>query len=78
MMNKFEGHGSGEAKIKYLYSDFHVVSPGSYVTCSVTGERIPLDELRYWNWERQEAYANAQASLKRELELHPEYRSRSK
>ena len=43
--------------------------PGSYVTCAVTGRRIPLSELRYWSVDRQEAYVDAAASLKRELSL---------
>jgi hypothetical protein len=46
-----------------------VVVPGAYVTCAVTGKRIPLSELRYWSVDRQEAYADVEASLKRELSL---------
>jgi hypothetical protein len=68
-MNRFEGSGSGEAKIRYLDSDFQVISPGSFVRCAVTGQTIPLDELRYWNVARQEAYIDVKASLKREMEL---------
>ncbi|HKG81625.1 MAG TPA: DUF2093 domain-containing protein, partial [Beijerinckiaceae bacterium] len=33
--------------------------------CAVTGEAIPLDQLRYWSVERQEAYASPEAVLKR-------------
>ncbi|GKX34154.1 MAG: hypothetical protein MnENMB40S_17720 [Rhizobiaceae bacterium MnEN-MB40S] len=62
-MNKFEGHGSGEAKIRYLDSDFQVITPGSYVRCAITGESIPLEELKYWSVARQEPYANIQASV---------------
>lgn len=36
---------------------------GSYVLCAVTGEKIPLEMLRYWNADRQEAYKDAAASL---------------
>jgi hypothetical protein len=61
---------NGEARLRYLDSDYQVVVPGSYVTCSVTGRRIPLSELRYWSVDRQEAYVDAEASLKRELGLH--------
>jgi len=71
MMNRFEGHGNGEAKIRYLESDFQVLTPGSYVTCAVTGKHIPLDELKYWSWQRQEAYVDAAASMARELEANP-------
>ena len=70
-MNRFEGHGNGEAKIRYLESDFQVLVPGAYVTCAVTGNRIPLDELKYWSWKRQEAYVDAAASVARELEADP-------
>jgi hypothetical protein len=35
------------------------------VRCAVTGEPIPLEELRYWSVDRQEAYANADAVLAR-------------
>jgi len=69
-MNKHEFFGrQGEARLRYLDADFQVVVPGAYVTCAVTGQRIPLAELRYWSVDRQEAYADAAASLKRELSL---------
>jgi hypothetical protein len=31
----------------------------------VTGEAIPLDELKYWSVERQEAYATPEAVMQR-------------
>ena len=69
-MNKHQPIGrGGEARLKYLDSDYQLVVPGSFVTCAVTGRRIPLSELRYWSVDRQEAYADAAASLTRELEL---------
>jgi hypothetical protein len=76
MMNRFEGPGGKEARIRYLDGDFQVVSPGAFVRCAATGETIPLDELKYWSVERQEPYATAQASLERELAAHPEWRKR--
>jgi hypothetical protein len=48
-----------------------VVTPGAFVRCAVTGRAIPLDELRYWSVELQEAYVDADASLKRYAETHP-------
>jgi hypothetical protein len=42
-----------------------VISPGTYVRCAVTDERIPLDELKYWSVDLQEAYAVPAAVLKR-------------
>ena len=65
-MNRHEASSSGEARIRYLDGDFQVVAPGSFVTCAVTGVAIPLSNLRYWSVERQEAYADARASLQRE------------
>jgi len=71
-MNRFEGPGAGEAKVRFLDGDFQVVSPGSFVRCAVTGAAIPLDELKYWSVARQEAYADIDASRRRELEMRGE------
>jgi hypothetical protein len=69
-MNRHEPFGRElEARLRYLDADYQVVVPGSYVTCAVTGQRIPLSELRYWSVDRQEPYVDAEASLKRELSL---------
>ena len=70
-MNRFEGPGAGEARIRYLDGDFQVLSPGSFVRCAVTGATIPLDELKYWSVARQEPYVDAVVSLQRELEFDP-------
>ena len=51
------------ATLHYMAGTFRVLSPGDHVICAVTGERIPLDELKYWSVERQEAYVSAEASL---------------
>lgn len=56
------------ATLRYRSGDFEVVIPGTYVCCAVTGERIPLDELRYWSFERQEAYLNAEAATRRAMD----------
>jgi hypothetical protein len=59
--------GAGKvARLQYLPSTFRVLSDGDHVVCAVTGAAIPLHELRYWSVERQEAYADAAASLKAE------------
>lgn len=67
-MNRFEGPGSGEAKIKYLDGDYRVIAPGAFVRCAITGTPIPLEELKYWSVARQEAYLDVIASLKAETE----------
>ena len=75
-MNRFEGPGGREARIRYLDGDFQVMTPGTFVRCAVTGEAIPLDELKYWSVARQEPYAHATVSLQRELEANPDLRRR--
>ena len=52
-----------EAVIRYLDGDYVVVRPGSFVRCAVTGKPIAVDELMYWNVDRQEPYADADAAL---------------
>jgi hypothetical protein len=54
-----------EAQVEYIDADIRIIRPGSYVTCGVTGAKIPLDELRYWSVERQEAYASPEAVIAR-------------
>ncbi|QRM56834.1 DUF2093 domain-containing protein [Sinorhizobium sp. BG8] len=61
-MNRFEGPGR-EARIRYLDGDFQILMPGSHVICAMTGEIIPIDELRYWSVARQEPYVDAKASF---------------
>ena len=51
--------GSSEAKLQYGPNGFRVLRAGSHVICAVSGDIIPLEELRYWNVERQEPYASA-------------------
>ncbi len=63
-MNRIDNPG-GEAEIVYGDGEFHVVKPGAYVICAVTGVRISLDVLRYWTVVLQEASATPEASLKR-------------
>ncbi len=61
--------GSREARVHFLDADFEVVEKGDFVRCAVTGQPIPLEELRYWSVERQEAYATPEAALKRHQEI---------
>ncbi|MES5044651.1 DUF2093 domain-containing protein [Rhizobium nepotum] len=65
-MNRFEGGGNRIAVIEYLDGDFRIVQTGSHVICAITGQTIPVDELRYWSVLRQEAYVDAAASLEAE------------
>ena len=56
--------GGGEALLRYLDADFEVKRPGRFVRCAVTGSVIPLNGLRYWSVDRQEAYVDAAAANK--------------
>ena len=54
------------AKIKYLPNNFQVIEPGDYVECAISGKKIPLEKLTYWNVEEQEAYFSyIEANIKR-------------
>lgn len=55
----------GEAKLRYLDGEYEVVSPGGYVVCAVTATQIPLDALRYWSVDLQEAYASPDVATAR-------------
>ncbi|GAB4225908.1 MAG: DUF2093 domain-containing protein [Methyloligellaceae bacterium] len=67
----------GEARLRYLSGDYQVLTPGKFVRCAVTGKPIPLEELRYWNPELQEAYASAEIALQRYRELRAESKEQS-
>jgi len=55
------------AKIKYLPNNFQILENGDYVICAVSGKKIVLEDLNYWNVELQEAYFSyKEASQKRE------------
>jgi hypothetical protein len=67
VLNRFERSSpmAGEAEVKYLDGDFRVVRPGAFVRCAVTGVPIPLEELKYWSVDLQEAYASPEVVLQR-------------
>lgn len=53
-----------QAIVRYLDGAFQVLQAGDFVICAVTRQRIPLDELRYWSVERQEAYLDGPTASK--------------
>ena len=55
------------AMLFYQPNGFRVLSPGSHVLCAVSGVEVPLEALRYWSVERQEAYAGAEIATRRLL-----------
>jgi hypothetical protein len=68
-MNALDRDMSDLAVLHYGDGEFAVIKPGRHVVCAVTGKRIPLDALRYWNPELQEAYAGPDEALTRWKQL---------
>ncbi|TPE58671.1 DUF2093 domain-containing protein [Sandaracinobacter neustonicus] len=56
------------AKIRYLSGSFKIISDGDHVLCAVSGQKIPLSQLRYWSHVLQEAYASAELAAVRYAE----------
>tara|TARA_Y100001970_G_C13443252_1_gene466792 strand:- start:161 stop:364 length:204 start_codon:yes stop_codon:yes gene_type:complete len=55
------------AKLKYLPNNFKIIEEGDHVICAVSGKKISLDNLTYWNVDLQEAYYSyKEAFLKNE------------
>ncbi len=54
--------------MRYLDSDYQIVVQGEFVRCAVTGKPIPLDQLKYWDVSLQEAYVDADISMRRYLQ----------
>ena len=55
------------AKLKYLPNNFEIMEEGDHVICAISGKKIPLEKLNYWNVEEQEAYHSyVEASIKKE------------
>jgi hypothetical protein len=64
-MNMMERGIRGPAVLQYLDGEYRILTNGTYVICAVTGAQIPLEDLRYWSVDLQEAYANAEVANKR-------------
>ena len=57
------------ARLKYLHNSFEIIENGTHVVCAVSGKKIPLDQLTYWNVDLQEPYFSyKEANLKRDKE----------
>ena len=62
------------AKLKYLPNNFEIIEEGDYVICAISGKKIPLENLNYWNVDEQEAYYSyVEASIKKEKTLNNNY-----
>ena len=55
------------ARLKYLDNSFEIIENGTHVICAVSGKKIDLKNLNYWNVELQEPYFSyLEADKKRE------------
>ena len=55
------------AKIKYLPNNFKILEDGDHVICAISGKKIALESLTYWNVDLQEPYYSyLEAAKKRE------------
>ena len=57
------------AKIKYLPNNFQILESGDYVLCAVSGKKINLENLTYWNVELQEAYFSYKEAFRKREEI---------
>lgn len=55
------------ARLQYLPNGFRQLTAGDHVICAVTAAEIPLDNLRYWSVELQEAYSTPDVATERML-----------
>ena len=58
------------AKIKYLPNNFHIIENGDYVECAVSGKKIKLENLNYWNVELQEAYYSYEEAFEKQERIN--------
>ena len=48
-------------------NNFQIIESGDYVECAVSGKKINIENLTYWNVDTQEAYYSyVEASKQRE------------
>tara|TARA_Y100000590_G_scaffold470400_1_gene664540 strand:- start:5430 stop:5651 length:222 start_codon:yes stop_codon:yes gene_type:complete len=64
MNNRFHKLTDGNlAILKYKHGEFDVLKDGSFVYCAITGNKINIDDLKYWNVDKQEAYDSPQSAV---------------
>ena len=72
-MNAYDRNLPNDPQLAVLHygdGEYAVLKPGRYVLCAVSGAKIPLDALRYWNPVTQEAFAGPEQALERWRELN--------
>ena len=58
-----------KAKLKYKANNFEILEEGDHVLCGVSGKKIDINKLTYWNVELQEAYFSPKEAQQRYEEL---------
>ena len=58
------------AEIILEHGQFRFKKLGDYVECSVTNNKIPIEDLKYWNVDLQEVYASPAIAMQRYKELN--------
>jgi hypothetical protein len=56
---------TAKATLHYGDGEYAVLKPGRFVTCAVSGKAVPLETLRYWSVQHQEAYAGPAEAFQR-------------
>ncbi len=59
-----------KAKIKFNPNNFEIIEDGDYIECAVSGKRISLNKLTYWNVDLQEAYFSPKEAQERYEQLN--------
>ena len=55
------------AKLKYLPNNFEILENGDHVICAISGKKILIENLIYWNVDEQEPYYSyLEAAIKKE------------
>ena len=54
-----------KAKLLFKHNSFDILEEGDYVLCAISGKKIYLQELNYWNVDLQEAYFSPEEVKKR-------------
>ena len=59
-----------KAKLKFNPNNFEIIEEGDHVLCAISGKKISLQDLTYWNVELQEAYYSYIEAFKKKEKLH--------
>jgi len=59
-----------KAKLKFNPNNFEIVEEGDFVICNVSGKKIPLNQVTYWNVALQEVYFSPKEAQQRYEELN--------